>query len=51
MFFTFFGYWVGVGWGGGSPKGLVYNLLVQLFGMSSPTIKVSETFFSHIVIT
>ena len=47
MFFTFFGYWVGVRWGGGgvSPTGSVHNLLVQSFSMSSPKIKVSETYF------
>ena len=42
MFFTLFGYWAG---GGGSPKGLVHNLLVQLFTLGSFKIEVFETYF------
>ena len=41
VFFTQFGYWV-LG-GGGSPKGLVHNLLVQFFSLGSSKIKVFET--------
>ena len=48
MFFTLFGYWVG---GGGSPKGLVHNLLMQFFTPGSSKIEVSETCFLDIVIT
>ena len=47
MFFSLFGYWVG----GGSPKGLVHNLLMQFFSLDSPKIKVFETYFFDIVIT
>ena len=46
MFFTLFGYW-----GGGSPKGLVHNQLMQLFTLDSSKIEVFETCFFHIVIT
>ena len=46
MFFTSFGYWVHKG-GGGSPKGLVYNLLMQFFTLGSSKIEVSETFFYY----
>ena len=42
MFFTLFGYWV---WGGGSPKGLVHNLLMQFFTLDSSKIEVFETYF------
>ena len=48
MFFTLFGYWVG---GGGSPKGLVHNLLLQFFNLGSLEIKVFETCFFDIVTT
>ena len=34
MFFTLFGYWVPGG--GGSPKGWVHNLLLQIFTLDSP---------------
>ena len=38
--------WVlGRGGGGGSPKGLVHNLLMQLFTLGSSKIEVLETFF------
>ena len=39
MFFTLFGYWVG---GGGSPKGLVHNLLMQFFTPDSSKIEVTS---------
>ena len=49
MFFTLFGYWVGGG--GGSPKGLVHNLLMQFVNPGSSKIEVFETCFFDIVIT
>ena len=49
MFFTLFGYWVRGG--GGSPKGLVHNLLMQFFTPDSSKIEVFETCFFDIVIT
>ena len=48
VFFTLFGYWVG---GGRSPKGLVHNLLMQVFTLDTSTIGVSKTYFFDIVIT
>ena len=48
MFFTLFGYWFR---GGGSPKGLVHNLLMQFFTLDSSKIEVFETCFFDIVIT
>ena len=42
VFFTLFGYWVR---GGGSPNGVVHNLLMQLFSPYSPKIEVFDTFF------
>ena len=39
VFFTLFGYWAH---GGGCPKGLVHNLLMQLFTLGSSKIEVSE---------
>ena len=50
IFFTLFGYWV-PGVGGGSPKGLVHNLLVQFFTLGSSKIEVFETCFFDTVIT
>ena len=47
MFFTLFGYWVG----GGSSKGLVHNLLVQLFTLDSSKIEVFKTCFFDVVTT
>ena len=38
------------GGGGGFPKGLVHNLLMQLFTLGSSKIKVFETSFFDIVI-
>ena len=37
--------------GGGSPKGLVHNLLLQFFTLGSSKIEVFETYFSDTVIT
>ena len=48
VFSTLFGYWVG---GGGPPKGLVRNLLMQFFSLGSPKIEVFETGFFGIIIT
>ena len=50
MFFTLFGYWVRGG-GGGSPQGLVHNLLMQSFTLGSSKIKVFETYFFDTVTT
>ena len=36
---------------GGAPKGLLHNLLMQLFTLESSKIEVFETFFSDTVIT
>ena len=48
MLFTLFGYWAP---GGGSPKGLVHNLLLQFFTLGSSKIEVFETCFYDYVIT
>ena len=52
MFFTLFGYWV---WGagvGGSPKGLVHNLLMQLSTLGSSKLKFSaKAYFFDMVTT
>ena len=48
MFFTLFGYKLG---GGGSPKGLVHNLLMHFFTLGSSKMEVFETYFFDIVIT
>ena len=50
MFFTLFGYWVGGG-GGGSPKGLVHNLLMQLFTRDNSKIELFKICFFDIVTT
>ena len=42
MFFTLFGYWAG---GGGCLKGLVHNLLMQLFTLVSSKLEAFETYF------
>ena len=40
----YFSPYLGIGCGvGGSPKGLVHNLLVQLFTLDSSKIELSET--------
>ena len=49
MFFTLFGYWPHGG--GGSPKGLVHNLLMQFFTLGGSKIEVFETCFFDIVTT
>ena len=49
MFFTLFGYYVRGG--GGAPKGLVHNLLMQSFTLGSSKIEVFETCFFDTVIT
>ena len=51
MFFTLFGYWARGAGGGGSPKGLVHNLLMQFFTLDSSKIEVFETYSFDIVIT
>ena len=37
--------------GGGAPKGLVHNLLMQFFSLYSSQMEVFETYFFDIVIT
>ena len=37
--------------GGGSPKGLVHNLLMQFFTLGSSTIEVFEGYFFDILVT
>ena len=37
--------------GGGSPKGLVHNVLMQLFTLGSSKVEVFETYFSDTMIT
>ena len=49
MFFTLFGY--RSRGEGGPPKGLVHNLLMQLFTPGSSKIEVFESCFSDVVIT
>ena len=51
MFFTLFGYWVGLGGGGGAPKGLLHNLLMQFFTLDSSKNEVFKTCFFDIVTT
>ena len=50
MFVTLFGYWA-YGGGGGVPKGLVHNQLMQLFTLDSSKIEVFKTCFFDIVTT
>ena len=50
VFFALFGYQVGGG-GGGPPKGLVHNLLMQLFTPDSSKMEVFKTSFFDIVTT
>ena len=40
-----------VGGGGGSPNGVVHNLLMQFFALYSSKTKVSETYFFDIMTT
>ena len=49
MFFTLFGFRAHAG-GGGSHEGLVHNLLIHFFTLSSSKLEVSETYFFDIVI-
>ena len=49
MFFTLFGYWPHGG--GGAPKGLVHNLLMQFFTLGSSKIEVFETCFFDVLTT
>ena len=50
--FTCFSSYLGIrSSGGGSPKGLVHNLLMQFFTLDSSEIEVLETCFFDIVIT
>ena len=52
MFFTLFACWAcRGGGGGGAPKGLVRNLLVQFFTLDSSKIEAFETHFLDTVIT
>ena len=46
MFFTLFGFWAH-GWegGGGSPKGLVHNLLIHFFTLYNSKIEAFKTCF------
>ena len=44
-----FSTYLGIGWGGGSPKGLVHNLLVQFCTLGSSKIEVFETCFFEMV--
>ena len=41
----------GCGGGGGSPQGLVHNLLMQFFTLGSSKIEGSETYFFEVVTT
>ena len=47
VFFTLFGYFVGGGVG--DPKGLVHNLLMQLFALDTSKIEVVKTSFYDVV--
>ena len=53
--FTCFSPYLGIsrtgGGGGGSPKGLIHNLLMQFFTPCSSTIEVFETCFFDTMIT
>ena len=52
LFFTLFGYWVlGWGGGGGSPKGLVHNLLMQFFTLDNSKVELFKTCLFDIVTT
>ena len=48
LFFTLFGHWVR---GGGSPKGLVHNLLMEFFNLGRSKIEVFEIPFFDVVTT
>ena len=50
--FMCFSPYLGIGrGGGGAPKGLVHNLLMQIFTLGSSKIEVFETYFFNTVIT
>ena len=51
MVFTLYGYEFRGGGGGGSPKGLVHNLLMQLFTLECSKIEVFQTCFFDVVTT
>ena len=51
VFFTLFGNQVREGGGGGAPRGLVHNLLMQFFTPDTSKMEVFETCFCDIVIT
>ena len=52
MFFTLFGIRSRAGGGGGgAPKGLIHNPLMQFFTLGSSKIEVFETYSFDIVIT
>ena len=53
VFMCFSLYWgIGCGGGGGgAPKGLVHNLLMQFFTLGSSKIEVFETCFYDVVIS
>ena len=46
-----FSFYLGIGWVGGSPKGVVHNLLLQFFTTGSSKIEVFESCFFDIVTT
>ena len=48
MLFTLFGYWAGRGGGGGLPRDLVYNLLMQFFTRAAQKSKFSKLIFNHL---
>ena len=52
---TWFSPYLGIEWrrggGGGSPKGLVHNLLMQFFTVGSPKIEVLKLYFFDAMIT
>ena len=52
VLFTLVGYWACArGGGGGAPKGLVHNLLMQFFTLGSSKIELPETYFFDTAIT
>ena len=49
--FVFFNFEPKRCWGGGSPNGVIHNLLMQLFTLGSSKIELLETYFFDTVIT